>query len=115
MNRRTAIGTADEDSYLASRPQLFEERTVERIIERPRLPPDKCQRCWHARSDHKVETEKRHPHFRTVAGDMRGKMFPTMNRDPYCHQTLCTCMWFAEFGEVPVSSFGTRWIKENGL
>jgi hypothetical protein len=77
---------------------LPEPVAEERVVERPRqkLASDPCQRCSHARSDHSDGTQKK-------------------NREPYCEMPICSCLWFVEFGEIPVSSFSRAWIKENGL
>jgi len=92
------------------------ERSVERAVERPPalLPTDLCARCQFPRSDHKIESEKSHAHFRTHPGDTSPFMFPTTCREPYCHVVLNSCMGFVESGEVPVSSFSREWIEKNG-
>lgn len=182
--RRASEGTADVDSYLASRPPLLEEdRTVERPeepclplpkpqtqpssselrtvdrepsrssskieaqyqpslsgsnststplpptnSEKPsrlvsrcesssgaKLPTDPCGRCRDPRSEHKIDKDKRHIHFRTAAGDEKPRLFVTRCFEPYCHLPLCACMGFVEADEQPVSSFSMRWCIENGL
>jgi hypothetical protein len=109
MTRRASTkGMAEVDrSYLASPPPLFDEAADPST--------DLCQRCFHPRSDHKPETEKRHAHFRTVAGDEKPRLFRTTNRDGFCHSCLCSCLYFVEDGEVLVSSFSREWIKANKL
>ena len=103
---------------LAPEPMFEEvpERSVERVGVRSSalLPTDLCARCQFPRSDHKVETEPRHIHFRTHPGDSEPFMFPTTCREPYCHIVLNSCMGFVESGEIPVSSFSREWIGKNG-
>ena len=103
---------------LAPEPMFDEvpERSVERVGVRSSalLPTDLCARCQFPRSDHKVETEPRHIHFRTHPGDSEPFMFPTTCREPYCHIVLNSCMGFVESGEIPVSSFSREWIGKNG-
>lgn len=44
-------------------------------------------------SDHHKDKEKAHAHFRDSM-QMKGlesRMFPNLNKNPYCHVALCTC------------------------
>lgn len=52
-----------------------------------------CPTCPHClQCDHKAEPES-HPHWRD-SQQMKGiasRMFPTPNRNAFCHVALCTC------------------------
>jgi hypothetical protein len=91
------------------------ERRIRRTVKQAGpQPTDFCARpnCGFPRSDHKVETEKRHTHFRTAPGDETPHLFATTCHEPYCHVVLSSCMGFIEPGKVPVSSFAAWYIRE---
>ena len=92
------------------------KRSLDFEPERPTpLPGDLCKLCWHMRSDHYRDKEKKHAHFRDSM-QMKGlesRMFPNTNREAYCHVPMCTACprFIEEWEEAPMNMPGS-YVRE---